>query len=107
MKVKPAALAVPLLLVLLRWLSFRAIDPNAERYDRALKALDHFLVMESALHRDILRARAGLLRDYDPLVREVNALREAIDLSRKNASDDPNESAAIHRVAAATNRRRA
>ena len=104
MKVKPAALAVPLLLVLLSWLSFRAIDPNAERYDRALKALDHFLVMESALHRDVLRARASLLRDYDPLVREVNALREAIDRLRHNVSDDPNGSAAIDRVAAVANR---
>jgi DAHL domain len=104
MKVKPAALAVPLLLVLLSWLSFRAIDPNAERYDRALKALDHFLVMESALHRDVLRARAGLLRDYDPLVREVNALREAIDRLRNDVSDDPAGSATIDRVAAAANR---
>jgi signal transduction histidine kinase len=104
MKVKPAALAVPLLLVLLSWLSFRAADPNAERYDRALKALDRFLVMESALHRDVLSARAGLLRDYDPLVREVNALREAIDRLRNNASDDPSASAIIDRVATEVNR---
>jgi signal transduction histidine kinase len=104
MKVKPAALTVPLLLVLLSWLSFRATDPNAERYDRALKALDRFLVMDSALHRDVLRARAGLLRDYDPLVREVNALHEAIDRLRNNASDDPHASAIIDGVAAAANR---
>jgi signal transduction histidine kinase len=104
MKVKPAAVAVPLLLMLLSWLSLRAIDPNAERYDRTLKALDHFLVMESALHRDVLSARAGLLRDYDPLVQEVNALHEAIDRLRKNASDDPHELATIDRAAAAANR---
>src|SRR5215471_8944431 len=104
MKAKPAALAVLLLLALPSWLSFRATDPNAERYDRALKALDRFLVTESALHRDVLSARAGLLRNYDPLVREVDILREAVDRLRKNASDDPNESVAIDRVAAATHR---
>jgi signal transduction histidine kinase len=104
MNVKPAALAAALLLVLLSWLSFRATDPNAERYDRALKALDHFLEMESALHRDVLRARAGLLRDYDPLVREVDTLREAVDRLRNNVSDDPYGSAAIDRLAAVTNR---
>jgi hypothetical protein len=57
MKVMPAAAAVPVLLLLLTWLSFRAIDPDAERYDRALKALDRFTMMEIALHRDALSAR--------------------------------------------------
>jgi signal transduction histidine kinase len=104
MKVRPAAVAVPFLLVLLSWLSLHAIDPNAERYDRALKALDHFSVMESALHRDVLSARVGLLRDYDPLVQEVNELHEAIARLRRNASDDPDGSAAIDRVAAVANR---
>jgi DAHL domain/His Kinase A (phospho-acceptor) domain len=104
MKAKPAAVAVLLLLTLLSWLSFRATDPNAERYDRALKALDRFLVMESALQRDVLSARAGLLHDYDPLVAEIDILREAVDRLRNNASDDPNESAAIDRVMAVTNR---
>jgi signal transduction histidine kinase/CheY-like chemotaxis protein len=104
MKVKPAAFAVSLLLVLLTWLSFRAIDPNAERYDRALKALDHFLMMENALHRDVLSARAGLLRDYDPLVREVKALRETINRLRNNVSGDPAGLATIDRIAAATYR---
>ena len=58
MKLSLAAMAVPVLLVLLTWLSFRAIDPDAERYDRALKALDRFTEMEIALQRDVLGARA-------------------------------------------------
>jgi hypothetical protein len=64
--------------VLLSWLSFRAVDPDAERYDRALKALDRFTLVENALQRDVLSARAGMLRNYDPLVQQVNALREAL-----------------------------
>ena len=101
MKVAPAAAVIPILLLALSWLAFRAIDPEAERYDRALKALDRFTLMEIALHRDVLSARAGLLRNYDPLVRELNALRDALDRLRHNASGDAEEAAAIDRFAAA------
>jgi len=76
MKVTPAAAAVLLVLVLLTWLSFRASNMDAERFDRALGALDRFAMVESALQRDVLSARAGMLRNYDPLVREVTALNE-------------------------------
>jgi signal transduction histidine kinase len=101
MKVAPAAAAIPILLLVLSWLAFRAIDPEAERYDRALKALDRFTLMEIALHRDVLSARAGMLRNYDPLVRELNALRDALDRLRDNASGDAEEAAAIDRFTAA------
>jgi signal transduction histidine kinase len=104
MKILPAALAVPLLLVLLTWLSFRAVDPRAERFDRALKALDRFAIAETALDRDVLSARAGMLRNYDPLVREVNALERWLARLRDRASGDPAEMAAIARFAAAVAR---
>jgi signal transduction histidine kinase len=104
MKVTLAAAAVSVLLVLLTWLSFRAIDADAERYDRALKALDRFTMMETALQRDVLSARAGLLRNYDPLVREVNALSESLGRLRHNASGDAEEGAAIDRFATAATR---
>jgi DAHL domain len=99
MRLTPAAAAVPVLLVLLSWLSLRAIDPDAERYDRALKALDRFTMVENALQRDVLSARAGMLRNYDPLVQQVNALREALGRSRDNVSEDPAEAGAIDRLA--------
>jgi DAHL domain len=104
MKVTPAAAAVALLLVLLTWLSFRAIDTDAERYDRALKALDRFAMVESALQRDALSARAGMLRNYDPLVQQVSALRNSLGRVRDNASGDAEEAAAIDRFAAGTAR---
>src|SRR5215469_8606314 len=104
MKLTLAAMAVPVLLVLLTWLSFRAIDPDAERYDRALKAIDRFTEMEIALQRDVLSARAGLLRDYDPLVRELNALGSAIGRLRNNSAGDAEEAATIDRFAAAAAR---
>ena len=104
MKIAPAAAAIPILLLTLSWLAFRALDPEAERYDRALKALDRFTLMEIALHRDVLSARTGMLRNYDPLVREIDALRDALDRLRGNASGDAEEAAAIDRFAAAAAR---
>jgi signal transduction histidine kinase len=104
MKVAPAAAAIPILLLALSWLAFRSIDPEQERYDRALKALDRFTVMEISLHRDVLSARAGMLRNYDPLAREINALRDALVRLRNNAEGDAEEAAAVDRFAAAAAR---
>jgi signal transduction histidine kinase len=100
----PAAAAVPLVLVLLTWLSFRASNTDVERFDRALGALDRFALVESALQRDVLSARAGMLRNYDPLVREVNILKELISRLRDAALADTEEAAAIDRLAASVSR---
>ena len=62
MKVTPAAAMVPVLVLLLTWLSVRAINPEAELFDRALGELDRFAMIESALYRDVFSARAGTLR---------------------------------------------
>jgi hypothetical protein len=59
MRVAPVAAAISFLLLLLTWLSFRAIDQNAELFDRALGALDRFATIESALQRDVLSARVA------------------------------------------------
>ncbi len=99
MKVTPAAAAVLVLLVLLTWLSSRAIDTDAERYDRALKALDRFTMVEIALQRDVLSARGGMLRNYDPLVREMDDLREALARLHDNTSEDAEAAAAVDQFA--------
>jgi signal transduction histidine kinase len=104
MKVAPVTAAVPILLLALSWLAFRAIDPEAERFDRALKALDRFSVMEISLHRDVLSARTGMLRNYDPLVREINALRDALGRLRDNAEEDAEEARAVDQFADAAAR---
>ena len=78
MKILPAVVAVPFLVLLLSWLSIRAIDPDAERFDLALDQTNRFARLESDLQRDVLSARAGVLRDYDPLVQETDALDDLI-----------------------------
>src|SRR5499427_350257 len=104
MRVMPAAAAVPLVLGLLTWLSFRAINTDEERFDRALGALDRFALVESALQRDVLSARAGMLRNYDPLVREVNALDELLARLRDAVSADAEDAAAVNRLVASLHR---
>jgi signal transduction histidine kinase/CheY-like chemotaxis protein len=100
MRLTPTIAAVPLLLILLTWFSCRAINTDAERFDRALEALDHFAIVENALHRDVLTARIGMLRHYDSLVREVTLLNDAVDRLRAAAATDGETAAAIDRLAA-------
>src|SRR5690606_41366235 len=47
--------------------------PGRERTD----ALQAIVFHNAALQRDVLQARAGLLRHYDPIVRSMNGLLEA------------------------------
>lgn len=83
------ALVVAGLLLLLTYMLFRGTAPDIALYERRLDALDSVIFSQAALHRDVLRARAGLLRNYDPLVLAVDGLREAVEtlqgLRRANA----------------------
>ena len=101
MKLTRSAAAVLVLLALLTWLSWRAINTDAEIYDRALGLLDEFAMVEAALTRDVLSARAGTLRNYDPLVEETNALHELLSRLRGVAVADGGTTAAMDRLAAA------
>ena len=92
------------LILLLTWLSLRAVDPQAELFDRALIELDHFATIESALYRDVFTARAGMLRNYDPLVKEVNALRDSRDRLRATSTIDAEANAAVDQLAASVDR---
>ena len=85
MKLLPAALGVLLLLALLTWLLLRGLDTNAPAYAVTLRVFDDFALAEASLHRDVLRARAGLLRDYDPLVKAPKAMEDAVTQLRSYA----------------------
>jgi signal transduction histidine kinase len=66
------------LLLLLTWLLLRGFGVDARPYEQAFAALDDIELSESTLHRDVLNARAGLLRNYDPLVQQTARLEEAV-----------------------------
>jgi signal transduction histidine kinase/CheY-like chemotaxis protein len=88
-----------ILLALLTWLWWRGMHTGTDQADAAERALRDFAVAESALHRDMLSARTGMLRNYDPLVREMTALRGAVDRLREAAAGDPELAAASDRFA--------
>src|SRR4051794_407279 len=100
MRVASVAASILFLLVLLTWLSFHAINSDAELFDRALGALDHFTMTEYALQRDVLSARAGVLRNYDPLVDETRELNLSLLRLRESGSGDPRSAAMLDRLAA-------
>jgi signal transduction histidine kinase/CheY-like chemotaxis protein len=94
------AAAVLLVILLLTWLSFGAVNSGAELFDRALGTLDELAMTDNSLHRDVLKARAGLLRNYDPLVHETQTLDDTLIRLRGCTPNDPAMTAAIDRLAA-------
>jgi signal transduction histidine kinase len=92
------------LVLLLTWLSLRAVNPEAEFFDRSLMELDRFATIENALYRDVFTARTGTLRNYDPLVQEINALRESINRLRTTSAIDAATTVAVDRLAASVDR---
>ena len=104
MRVTPAVVIVPFLVLLLTWLSLRAIDPGAELFDIALGELDRFSTLENALYRDVFTARSGTLRNYDPLVREIKALHGSLARLRETAAIDSETTAALNQLVTSVDR---
>jgi signal transduction histidine kinase len=97
----PFALGVSLLLVLLTWLLLRGIDTNAPAYASTLRVFDDYALAEASLHRDVLQARAGLLRDYDSLGSAARAMEDAVARLRSHAQDEGLDARPVERLAAA------
>jgi signal transduction histidine kinase len=72
---------------------------GTDHADDALRALDDLTMAKGALYRDVLSARTGMLRNYDPLVQEVTALHGAVVRLREAAAGDPEVAAASDRLA--------
>ncbi|WP_040580199.1 two-component system VirA-like sensor kinase [Methyloferula stellata] len=88
MRIAPVFVVVPLLILLLTWLSLRSANLDAELFDHALGELDRFGMVEAGLDRDVLNARAGLLRNYDPLVNDVQSLYASLARLRETVAGD-------------------
>src|SRR5262249_1544947 len=100
MRLLRGALAVVLLLALLTWLLLRGIDTNAAAYAATLQAFDDFAIAEASLLRDVLQARAGLLRDYDTRVKAMQAMEDAVGRLRLHAQTEGLDRGAVERLAA-------
>lgn len=100
MKNLPFAFGVSLLLALLTWLLLRGIDTNAPTYALTLQAFDDYALAEASLHRDVLQARAGLLRDYDAFANALGAMKDAVGRLRSHARDERLDERPVERLAA-------
>jgi signal transduction histidine kinase len=59
------------------------------------------------LHRDVLSERAGLLHNYDPLVRETDQMSASLDRLAEMMADDSATKTAIDRLTTSINRQEA
>src|SRR5258708_26518964 len=85
MRLWPGEMGVLVRLALLPWFWVRAIDTNAPAYAQTLRTFDDFALAEASLNRDVLQARAGLLRDYDALAKAVEGMEGAVARLRSDA----------------------
>jgi signal transduction histidine kinase/CheY-like chemotaxis protein len=92
---------VLLLLALLGWLLLRGIDTNQSEYAVTLRAFDDYALSEASLHRDVLQARSGLLRNYDSFVDAINAMDRAVTQLRSRARAQQLDARPIDQLAAA------
>jgi signal transduction histidine kinase/CheY-like chemotaxis protein len=72
------------LLPVLTYLLVHSATPDAARHERTLAALRALILNDAALQRDVLKARTGLLRNYDPLVQSVENLHRAVEALRSD-----------------------
>jgi signal transduction histidine kinase len=96
----PIVLGVSLLLALLTWLLLRGIDTNAPAYALVLRAFDNYSLAEASLHRDVLQARTGLLRDYDSFSATARAMEDAVIRLRSYAQAEGLDLRPVDRLAA-------
>ena len=71
------ALTIATTLLVLTFLLVRGTTPDANLHERMLEALRSLTLNSATLQRDVMRARAGLLRNYDPIVRSVENLHDS------------------------------
>src|SRR5215510_11836586 len=90
-----------LLNALLTWLLLRGIDTTAPARAMTLRAFDDYALAEASLHRDVLQARAGLLRDYDSFASAIRAMQEAVALLRSHARAESLDAEPVDRLASA------
>jgi signal transduction histidine kinase/ActR/RegA family two-component response regulator len=100
MKNLPFAVGVSLLLTLLTWLLLHGIDTNAPAYALTLRTFDDYALAEASLHRDVLQARAGLLRDYDAFTSALGAMKDAVGRLRSHAHNEHLDLRPIERLEA-------
>ena len=99
MSLRRMVVAAVALALALTWLLIRSLQPSDAEFLSVKQALVGISVAEMSLQSDLLRARGGLLTDYDPMVADVARLRACI--TRLQAVSQGAAADAIARIAEA------
>src|ERR1700712_245856 len=81
----PALLLALALILLLTWLLLHVAGPRSSDYVFAQRDVARVAQAEAALRSDVLQARSGLLRNYDPLVDDIDDLENSAGELRRQA----------------------
>ncbi|MGF3025988.1 two-component system VirA-like sensor kinase [Methylobacterium aquaticum] len=84
-----------LLAALLTWLMINGKGELDADYLRTQRSVDALALAESRLQHDVLRARTGLLRNYDPIVAHVWEMEEALAALRAGSGQEDPEMRAL------------
>jgi PAS domain S-box-containing protein len=88
-----------LLLALLTWLLLHGIDTRSSAYAEIQRAFDDFALAEASIGRDVLQARAGLLGNYDVLVKDERAMENALSRIRLHMEAEKLDPKPVDRLA--------
>ncbi|UIJ72585.1 two-component system VirA-like sensor kinase [Aurantimonas sp. HBX-1] len=83
------------MLAILTTLFVLSVTPNDAEHQRTLEALRSIDMSNASLQRDVLQARSSILRNYDPLVRSLAAMRQASAALRGDRQETDAELAQI------------
>jgi signal transduction histidine kinase len=75
------------LAALLTWLLFMGLSAHGPALDSYIRNLDDYAEHQSELRSEVLSARAGILRSYDPLVADLAAMRRQVRRLQHNAGN--------------------
>jgi signal transduction histidine kinase len=100
MRIVAAVIAAAVAAALLAWAITGVQDGDRGWAMRADHAIDRFALGDRALQGDLLSARAGILRDYDPLNRDANLTHRAVQDIIAFARTDPALSRAARALSA-------
>lgn len=80
-----------LLAALLTWLMINGQGEMDAAFLRTQRSIDALALAESRLQHDVLRARTGLLRNYDPIVAHLGEMEAALAELRAASGQDDSE----------------
>lgn len=86
-----AAVLGALLAALLTWLMINGKGEVYAAYVQTQRTIDDLALAESRMQHDVLRARTGLLRNYDPIVAHLREMQAALTGMRAASGPDDGE----------------